>query len=129
MYERKGIVYADAGKYLVSSKNAIYPLIGYQLKGSTSDFEEKEIKTDDMAIKNGIVFFSDGNLAQPIIPNGSYDSYKASFVKKRYSNDDQIAIILNKDLSEDDLMAYEKMQEWRDWASQMSKSIMALMSK
>ena len=45
-------------------------------------------------------------------------------IKIRYSNDDQIAILLNKDSSEEDLLKYNKMQEWRDWASILAKAFM-----
>ena len=59
-----------------------------------------------------------------IAENTSYGDIKAMLVKIRYSNDDQIAILLNKDSSEEDLLKYNKMQEWRDWASILAKAFM-----
>lgn len=125
MYEKKGIVYSDAGKYLLSSNGSI----GFQFEGKSTDFEEKDVSLDDMTILSGIILFSKMGLAQAIIPNGKYGDYKASFVKKRYSNDDQIAIILNKDNSDEDLLMYTKMQEWRSWSSEVSKKIVDLLNK
>ena len=49
-----------------------------------------------------------------------------TFNKKIYSNDDQIAIMLNRGRSEQDNMAFEKMQEWRDWAGSLAKKIITL---
>jgi hypothetical protein len=31
--------------------------------------------------------------------------------------------MLNKDDSEEDALAYEKMQEWREWSSQVARAI------
>ena len=44
-------------------------------------------------------------------------------IKKQYSNDDQIAIMLNAQLSEEDKMYYDKMQEWREFSGYIAKSI------
>ena len=44
-------------------------------------------------------------------------------IKKRYSNDDQIAIMLNAQLSEEDKIYYDKMQEWREFSGYIAKSI------
>jgi hypothetical protein len=38
----------------------------------------------------------------------------------RYSNDDQIAIILNKDESEKDKISYNRMQMWRRFADDLA---------
>ena len=44
-------------------------------------------------------------------------------IKKQYSNDDQIAIMLNAQLSEEDKMYYDKMQEWRKFSGHIAKLI------
>ena len=44
-------------------------------------------------------------------------------IKKQYSNDDQIAIILNAQLSEEDKMYYDKMQELREFSGYIAKLI------
>ena len=42
-------------------------------------------------------------------------------IKLRYSNDDQLALMLNKDNSEEDKMYYDKMQEWREFSGHIAK--------
>ena len=39
-------------------------------------------------------------------------------------SDDQIALMLNKDNSEEDAMLYDKMQEWREWSGRFAKEVM-----
>ena len=46
-------------------------------------------------------------------------------IKLRYSNDDQLALMLNKDNSEEDTELYDKMQEWREWSGRFAKEVMA----
>lgn len=43
-----------------------------------------------------------------------------------FSNNDQIAIMLNKDESDEDLFLFNKMQEWRKWASVVAKEVVKL---
>ena len=45
-------------------------------------------------------------------------------IKTRYSNDDQIALMLNEASSEEDKFYFSKMQEWRDWAGWFAKEVM-----
>jgi hypothetical protein len=40
----------------------------------------------------------------------------------RYSNDDQMALILNNGKSEQDTLLYNKMQEWREWAGVIART-------
>ena len=74
-----------------------------------------------------IVLWSEDKLAQRIFKNGAYADYKKAIIQKKYSNDDQIAIMLNKDSGDEaDLLAYDKMQEWRGWASIVAKRIIEI---
>lgn len=117
MYTYKNITYSDAGKYLVYKNQ-----IGFQFHAS-EDIMEYDINLDDLYIKGNTAYYNGGTLAQNIIKNGSYGDYKSAIIKKRYSNDDQIAIILNKDDSDEDLMRYDKMMQWREFAAELSKKI------
>lgn len=121
MYQIKDKVYADAGKILISKNK-----IGYVLTGNIEDFIEEDIYLDDMVIDGNLLRYSNGRIVERYIPNESYAQLKARIVKRKYSNDDQIAIMLNKDNSELDLMYYNKMQEWREWASILAHSIQNL---
>jgi hypothetical protein len=76
----------------------------------------------DMFIKNNKIVYSNGLLME-IKSCNTYADWKSKIVNKQFTNDDQIAIILNKDDSEEDLLLYNKMQEWRKWAGIVAKKI------
>ncbi len=122
MYKIKDIVYADAGYILLGSNKK-----GYQFEGELSEFKEKKISLDDIRIDGELVFY-DGIVQ--MLPNKiDYASLKKDMVKRRYSIDDQIAIILNKDESDEDRLRYDKMQEWREWSAIVAKKILDSNSK
>lgn len=54
------------------------------------------------------------------------DSLKKKLIGSLFSNDDQIAIILNKDLGDDELEIYNLMQNWRSWFSKIIQKIKGL---
>jgi hypothetical protein len=56
-----------------------------------------------------------------------YKDWKKKWINKQFTNDDQIAIMLNKDNSEEDLLLFNKMQEWREWSGIMAKKIIDLL--
>lgn len=66
---------------------------------------------------------SDIELCENIKPfNASYADIKTAIIKLKYSNDDQIALILNyQDDPEKYYEAYNEMQNWRDKASKLAK--------
>ena len=119
MYTDKNITYSDAGKYLIYKNQ-----IGFQFS-SSEDIMEYDVNLDDLYIKGNTAYYNRGTLAQNIIKNGSYGDYKSAIIKKRYSNDDQIAIILNKDDSDEDLIRYDRMMQWREFAAELAKRIMS----
>lgn len=122
MFKIKDIVYADAGYILLGSNKK-----GYQFEGELSEFKEKKISLDDIRIDGELVFY-DGIVQ--MLPNKiDYASLKKDMVKRRYSIDDQIAIILNKDESDEDRLRYDKMQEWREWSAIVAKKILDFNSK
>lgn len=53
----------------------------------------------------------------------TYAALKAEMVKRRYSVDDQIAVMLNRDDDAESALAYEKMQAWREWSGRVAKAI------
>ena len=105
MYIDKNIAYAEPGKYL-TYKNQV----AFQLP-ATGGIIEHVLQLDDMFIKNNIAYYNKGLCAQKINPKWKYADYKREIIKKRYSNDDQIAIMLNKDDSEEDLLRYTRMMQ------------------
>lgn len=124
MYKKGNVVYADAGYYLKRGGS-----IAYFFEDNGQEIQEVKTDIEDMHVTNSIILWSKNKIAQRIIKNGNYGDYKKAIVQKKYSNDDQIAIILNKDSGlEEDLFAYQKMQEWREWASTVAKKIMEVLT-
>ena len=121
MYTIGNKTYADAGYYLKRGSSIAYSMT------TSNDIQEVPVTLDDMHRVGEVILWSDDKLAQRVIKRGTYADYKKAIIQKKYSNDDQIAIILNKDTeSERDIMAYNKMQEWREWASILAHLILSL---
>lgn len=115
MYQIRNMVYSEAGYILIGENKK-----GYQFEGQPSDFTEEKISLDDMVVRGEYVEYS--GILQYVGENPTYEQLKGNMVKRRYSNDDQIAIMLNEDAD-----AMQKMQEWRDWSSQVATKIMEVM--
>ena len=123
MFQSKNIIYADPGKYLICNHK-----IGYQFPGELSEFEERDV---DMKIirKGDRYVYNNGLFRVRVAKNTSYGDLKAMLVKIRYSNDDQIAIIINRDDSEEDNLKFQQMQEWRTWCAKLAKEIIKVMNE
>ncbi len=121
MYKVRNKVYAEAGSILIGKNKR-----GYSFLGELNEFSEKAIRLDDMKVDGQFLVYSDGLIRELYDPNATYEQLKAKYVKRLFSNDDQIAIMLNKDKSAADAELFDKMQEWRDWAGTLAKKIVAL---
>ena len=117
MYQVRNKVYSEAG-YILIGKNKK----GYQFEGQPSDFTEEKINLDDMRVEGEYAFYS--GIVQYIGDNPDYAKLKCDMVKRRYSNDDQIAIMLNEDAD-----AMQRMQEWRDWSTRVATKICELLGQ
>ena len=117
MYIDKNIAYAEPGKYLVYKNQ-----VAFQLP-VTGGISEHVLIINDLRIENNIAYYNKGLCAQKINPKWKYADYKREIIKKRYSNDDQIALMLNKDDSEEDLLRYKRMMQWREFASTLANEI------
>ena len=122
MFTKGNKVYSDAGKYLISKDKRT---IAFNITGSIDDYDEEEINSPlDIEIKNGLIYYQNGRLA--CAPEKlDYASIKTKMIKLRYSNDDQLALMLNKDNSEEDTVLYDKMQEWREWSGRFAKEVIS----
>lgn len=120
MFIKGEMVFADAYKYLQHKERNIVAL---SVKGSAGEYEEFEMNTPlEIEVCNGMVTWNHRMFAN--YPEAlTKDAVKASIVKSRYSNDAQIAIMLNKDNSEEDTVYYQKMQEWRDFAAEIARLV------
>lgn len=124
MYKIGNYTFADAGYHLKRGGS-----IAYFFEDNGQEIQEVKTDIEDMHATDSLVFWSENKIAQRIFKNGGYGDYKKAIIQKKYSNDDQIAIILNKDSGlEEDLFAYQKMQEWREWASIVAKKIMEILA-
>ena len=123
MYIKNNVVYADAGNILIS-KTAI----GYSLMADIADIQEQQINLQDMKLEGEFLKYSDGLIVQGY-KNLDYAGWKADVIKWRYTTDDQMAIILNKDESAEKLLEYNRMQEWRDWAGTLANKILNINTK
>lgn len=121
MYKVRNKVYADAGSILIGNKK-----VGYVFLGELKEFSEKAIQLDDMRIEGDFLVYSNGRIRELYNPNMTYEQLKAKYVKRLFSNDDQIAIMLNKDRSAEDAEIFNKMQEYRDWCGTLAKKVMSL---
>ena len=122
MYKKRNVVYADAYKYLVHKSKGT---IAFAQSGDESEFEEKEFPTPIKIVDEGSGFYSiqDVPKVKFYFSKSDYATVKTEMIKKQYSNDDQIAIMLNAQLSEEDKMYYDKMQEWRKFSGYIAKLI------
>lgn len=120
MFVKGENVYADAYKYLRHKKKNI---IALSVKGSADDYDELLMNDPlDVEVVCGMLFWNNRMFANS--PKSfTKDDVKTSIIHSRYSNDDQIAIMLNKDANEEDAVYYQKMQEWREFAAKIAKSI------
>ena len=124
MYKIRNKVYPEAGYILVGKSK-----IGYTFQGEIEEFTEQPITIDDMKVEGNFLLYSNGSILERNYPNLTYEEQKARIVKRLFSNDDQIAIMLNKGCSEQDDLVFEKMQEYRDWAGMLAKKIVSLNDK
>ena len=119
MLIKNNIIFSEAGKYL-SAQN----FLGFKvLDSDASKYTEKDF--DEPTISGQFLIMGEIRTLLPEIIN--YENLKKKFIEWHYSNDNQIAIILNKDSSDEDKVCYDKMQEWRNWSGDLAKKVLALL--
>lgn len=121
MYTIKNKTYADAGHVLKHKNRTAYSFKDIDPKDIT------EVKIDLENMKRSGEFITYSNNLKEYISCTEYADWKAKIIGKQFSNDAQIAIMLNKDESDDDKMLFMKMQEWRTWASTVAKKIVSIL--
>lgn len=134
-----GVIYQKTGKLIQRynmfiKSNMIYSEAGYILKcdnkrafqmpyDSSKEYIEIPIDITNTKIESGMI-----NMDGVVFRNNEkydYGQWKANIIKKRYSNDDQIAIMLNRG-DEESNMIYNKMMQWREYASMLAKKFVEL---
>lgn len=118
MIKQDDIIKAEEGKVLLyTPDNIIWGKAARLAKFKEhvlveSDFTE--IPIDGLEVIDGVYYD---------FKNMSYAAIKTFIIKLHYSNDDQIAIMLNNeiDMSGEATERYKKMQEWREYATTIAK--------
>ena len=123
MYIKNNVVYADAGNILVAT-NAI----GYSLTDDIANIQEQPINIQDMKLEGKFLKYSNGLIVQGY-KQLDYAGWKAEIIKWRYTIDDQMAIILNKDENPEKLLDFDRMQSWRNWAGTLASKILSIENK
>lgn len=125
MYVKGNRVYADAYKYL---KHKERNMVALSIKGNPDDYEELEMDTPlEVTLKGNMISWNKGMFMKNV-SGLSYEGIKSTIIKSRYSYDDQIAIMLNKDESEEKRMYFDKMQQWREFAAGLTKAALLVTS-
>lgn len=122
MCQIKNKIYADADCVLKYKNKVAFSFEGVDIK----DVLETKINLKNIQKNGNFVIYPCG--LKDYISCLDYGDWKAKWVGKLFSNDGQIAIILNKDDSEEDLLLFNKMQEWRKWAGVVAKEVVKLWS-
>lgn len=121
MYQIKNKIYADAGYVLKYNNKVAFSFEDVD----ANDILETKLNLENIH-KNGNFVVYDG--LRDRITHLDYSRLKSRFINKQFTNDDQIAIILNKDNSKEDTLLFNKMQEWRDFASVIAKKIIDILT-
>lgn len=120
MYTVKNKTYADAG-YILKYKNKV----AFSFEDvDQKDVLETKINLENMQKIGNFVMYPDGY--KDYISCTEFKDWKAKLINKQFTNNDQIAIMLNKDDSDEDLLLFNKMQEWRKWAGVVANKIMSV---
>lgn len=105
MFTKGNIIYADAFKYLKHKERNIVAL---SIQGSTDDYEELSMNEPlDVEINGNMVLWNNRKFATHPAAL-TKEGVKTSIIKSRYSNDDQLAIMLNKDNDKTAAMYFQK---------------------
>ena len=118
MYTFKNKVFADAGCILQYKNKVAFNLEDVD----KNDVLEIKFNLENIQKIGNFVVYSCG-----LKDHIDSINWKKKWVNKQFTNDDQIAIILNKDNSEEDLFLFNKMQEWRQWSGVVAKTIESIL--
>lgn len=120
MFKNGNRVYAEVGNYL---KHKDLRIIGLMVVGNIEDYEECPLNDPLDIVVEKDKFFLNNRMFMCVPKTMDYIGIKTKLITSRYTNDDQMAIILNNGRSEEDSTIYNKMQEWRDWAGEIAKIV------
>lgn len=129
MIQRNNKFYADAFKYLRNEKrNAVALMVtdheGWQELEMPKEFD---VEVEESKDEKGNVIWYDAFFLNRLflirLESLEYGAIKSAVVRRRYTLEEQTAIILNKDKSDEKLKDYTDMQEWREFAAHLASKI------
>lgn len=120
MYIKNNKTYAEPYKYLI--KEGTGKIVALHLGEAREDFEERDMTLPINASVDGPLVKWENGLFAALPETMTHEGIKTKIIKSRYSNDDQIAIILNKDNGPEDMLDYQRMQRWREMAADVANS-------
>lgn len=123
MFTKDNCIYADAFYYLQHRSKPVVGLCFNLSAFSADQFDELPMdRPIDVKVVGNRIFWQN-SLMMLAPPSLSYSAVKTAAVKLRYSNDDQMAIVLNRDKSPEKEADYTRMQLWRDFAAELAKAV------
>ena len=123
MFQKGNKVYAEVGNYLRHKTKSV---IGFTIVGGIEDFNEYPLNNPlDVVVEQDKFYFNNRMfVCKPSTMD--YVGIKTKLITSRYSNDDQMALILNNGMSEEDTNLFNKMQEWRSFSGDIAKLVVSL---
>lgn len=126
MYTKDKRIYADAGKYL---KNGLTVGISMEIE-MLDGIEEIDVDLNDLNIRRSgeyTIAVCSGEKVSYLIPSSpTFDSVKKTVLSHRFSEEEQLSIVVNKEFSDEGREDYERLQAWSDFAEKVTKAICPL---
>jgi hypothetical protein len=121
MYKINDKTYAEAFKFL---KHKSLPIIALGVSSDhADDYDEYDMESPFVIGTLGDYYTYQCGFCLIKPKSFDYPALKAQIINMRYSNNDQIAIMLNDQAGTSE--AYQKMQSWRYFAKDLAKAIIA----
>ncbi|MBD5339399.1 MAG: hypothetical protein HDR98_09835 [Bacteroides sp.] len=123
MYTENGMTYASAYCYLKRrDMNVVALRVAADVAG---DYEEGSMERPIRLNVGKDTVTVNGWFAFRLPKKRDYAEVKMAVIRMRYSNDDQLAIILNKDRTAADAAMFLEMQKWREFAAEIAAAATA----
>ena len=125
MYKKNGKIYASAWHYLRHKTKKVVAQSVDEHASSAEDFEEVALeRPGTFEVRGGRLWWG-GGLFTCRLGALTYAAVKDAVVRSRYSEADQIAVMLNRENGGEDAALYDEMQRWRDFAAAAAKAVTA----
>ncbi len=120
MYLKNNILYAEPYYILKGEK------VAFQIEGANkSEYKEQKINLEDISIMKHLKYtvVRIGGVLNITVPELTKKWIKTAIIGKRYDSNDQMALVLNKDIDKEHLKEYNRMQKWRNFADDLANAI------